>query len=52
MACGTVDMVILNAGISVGHSEEITPFKEFKKLCTKNFWNRNTTFGQIDMLVH
>jgi len=25
-------MVILNAGISVGHSEEITPFKEFKKL--------------------
>ena len=29
-------MVILNAGISVGHSEEITPFKEFKKLYDVN----------------
>jgi len=33
---GEVDMVILNAGISVGHSEEITPFKEFKKLYDVN----------------
>ncbi len=33
---GRVDMVILNAGISVGHSEEITPFKEFKKLYDVN----------------
>lgn len=31
-AIGTVDMVILNAGISVGHSLEITPFEDFKKL--------------------
>jgi len=29
-------MVILNAGISLGHSEEITPFKEFKKLYDVN----------------
>ena len=27
-----VDMVVLNAGISLGHSLEITPFSEFKKL--------------------
>ena len=33
---GRVDMVILNAGISVGHSEEITPFREFKKLYDVN----------------
>lgn len=35
-ACGNLDMVILNAGISLGHSEEITPFKEFKKLYDVN----------------
>jgi len=33
---GHVDMVILNAGISVGHCAEITPFKEFKKLYDVN----------------
>jgi len=33
---GHVDMVILNAGISVGHSSEITPFKDFKKLYDVN----------------
>ena len=33
---GHVDMVILNAGISVGHSLEITPFEEFKKLYDVN----------------
>ncbi len=33
---GAVDMVILNAGISVGHSNEITPFAEFKKLYDVN----------------
>lgn len=33
---GTVDMVILNAGISLGHSLEITPFKDFKKLYDVN----------------
>lgn len=27
-----VDMVVLNAGVSLGHSFEITPFAEFKKL--------------------
>lgn len=36
MACGNLDMVILNAGISVGHSEEITTFLEFKKLYDVN----------------
>ena len=34
---GTVDMVILNAGISLGHSLEITPFNDFKKLYDVNF---------------
>ncbi len=33
---GAVDMVILNAGISIGHSKSITPFKEFKKLYDVN----------------
>ena len=33
---GSVDMVILNAGISIGHSYEITPFKDFKKLYDVN----------------
>jgi len=33
---GAVDMVILNAGVSVGHSNEITPFAEFKKLYDVN----------------
>ncbi len=31
-----VDMVILNAGISLGHSLEITPFAEFKRLYDVN----------------
>lgn len=31
-----VDMVILNAGISLGHSLEITPFDEFKRLYDVN----------------
>ncbi len=31
-----VDMVVLNAGISLGHSLEITPFTEFKKLYDVN----------------
>lgn len=29
-------MVILNAGISIGHSEELTAFKDFKKLYDVN----------------
>lgn len=33
---GSVDMVILNAGISIGHSEELTSFKDFKKLYDVN----------------
>jgi short-subunit dehydrogenase len=33
---GHVDMVILNAGISLGHSSQITPFKEFKRLYDVN----------------
>ncbi|NCO00355.1 MAG: SDR family NAD(P)-dependent oxidoreductase [Epsilonproteobacteria bacterium] len=35
-AIDTLDMVILNAGISLGHNAEITPFKEFKKLYDVN----------------
>ena len=33
---GFVDMVILNAGISIGHSEELTSFANFKKLYDVN----------------
>jgi short-subunit dehydrogenase len=33
---GALDMVILNAGISLGHSKEITPFSDFKKLYDVN----------------
>ncbi len=33
-----VDMVILNAGISIGHSLEITPFKDFKRLYDVNMF--------------
>jgi len=33
---GFVDMVILNAGISIGHSLEITPFNDFKRLYDVN----------------
>lgn len=33
---GGVDMVILNAGISLGHSLEITPFEDFKKIYDVN----------------
>ena len=35
---GSVDMVILNAGISIGHSLEITPFNDFKKLFDVNLF--------------
>jgi short-subunit dehydrogenase len=35
---GSVDMVILNAGISIGHSLEITPFNDFKKLYDVNLF--------------
>ena len=33
---GSVDMVILNAGISLGHTEDFTPIVEFKKLYDVN----------------
>lgn len=33
---GSVDMVILNAGISLGHSLELTPFEDFKKIYDVN----------------
>ncbi|WP_415250616.1 SDR family NAD(P)-dependent oxidoreductase [Sulfurimonas sp.] len=33
---GFIDMVILNAGISIGHSEELTSFKDFKRLYDVN----------------
>lgn len=31
-----IDMVILNAGISIGHSLEVTPFSDFKRLYDVN----------------
>ncbi len=33
---GDVDMAILNAGISIGHSLEVTPFNDFKRLYDVN----------------
>jgi short-subunit dehydrogenase len=33
---GAVDMVILNAGISIGHSLEVTPFEDFKRVYDVN----------------
>lgn len=33
---GLVDMAILNAGISIGHSLEVTPFDDFKRLYDTN----------------
>ena len=36
VAIGSVDMVILNAGISIGHSLEVTPFDDFKRLYDTN----------------
>jgi short-subunit dehydrogenase len=36
MAIGSVDMVILNAGISIGHSLKITPFSDFKNIYDVN----------------
>ena len=35
---GSVDMVILNAGISIGHSLEITPIRDFKNLYDVNLF--------------
>lgn len=35
---GSVDIVILNAGISLGHSFDITPIAEFKKLYDVNLF--------------
>lgn len=35
---GAVDVVILNAGISIGHSFDITPIEDFKKLYEVNLF--------------
>ena len=35
---GIIDMVVLNAGISIGHSLEITPFDDFKRLFDVNLF--------------
>lgn len=37
MAQGAIDRVILNAGISVGHSGGVTPFEDFHRLFQTNF---------------
>jgi len=36
-----LDMVILNAGISVGHSNQFTPLKDFKKLYDVNLFSNH-----------
>ena len=38
---GAVDMVILNAGISLGHTLEVTPFEDFKRLYDTNFLSQH-----------
>ena len=38
---GTIDMVVLNAGISIGHSLEITPFDDFKRLFDVNLFSNH-----------
>lgn len=37
LAKGTIDRIILNAGISVGHSAGVTPFSDFSRLFGTNF---------------
>lgn len=37
LANSTIDRIILNAGISVGHSEGVTPFNDFHRLFKTNF---------------
>ncbi|MDP3120783.1 MAG: SDR family NAD(P)-dependent oxidoreductase [Sulfuricurvum sp.] len=37
LANSTIDRIILNAGISVGHSEGVTPFADFHRLFQTNF---------------
>lgn len=37
LAKTTIDRIILNAGISVGHSGGVTPFKDFHRLFQTNF---------------
>lgn len=34
---GEIDRIILNAGVSVGHSGEVTPFEDFERLFKTNF---------------
>ncbi|MBU0719845.1 SDR family NAD(P)-dependent oxidoreductase [bacterium] len=38
---GAVDIAVLNAGISLGHSSEITPFDDFKKLYEVNLFSNH-----------
>ena len=37
LAKNQIDRVILNAGISVGHSSDVTPFEDFERLFKTNF---------------
>jgi short-subunit dehydrogenase len=37
LAHQTIDRIILNAGISVGHSDGVTPFEDFYRLFSTNF---------------
>ena len=44
---GAVDMVILNAGISIGHSLEVTPFDDFKKLYDTNLLSNHAVLEPL-----
>lgn len=37
LAQNQIDRIILNAGISVGHSSDVTPFEDFERLFKTNF---------------
>jgi short-subunit dehydrogenase len=42
-----IDIVIANAGISAGHSSEIMPFLEFKRIIDTNFISVHALFEEI-----
>lgn len=44
---GFIDMVILNAGISIGHSLEVTPFEDFKILYDTNLLSYHAVLEPI-----
>lgn len=47
LAKETIDRIILNAGISVGHSEGVTPFSDFNRLFQINFLSAHALLEPI-----